>query len=102
MSTDHSPAWEIADPEQRQRLRDEVEDWFIEHGVPQFSDRYSPTHRLQFLVLPLAVLVAFEVGAAPKLPSTLLPLLIVPPVLVALGALSGLPEVLSVTVGQPG
>jgi hypothetical protein len=36
----------------------------------------------------LAVLVAFEVGAAPKLPSTLLPLLIVPPVLVALGALA--------------
>jgi hypothetical protein len=88
MSTDHSPAWDITDPEQRQRLRDEVDDWFIEHGVPQFADRYSPTHRLQFLVLPLAVLVAFEVGAAPKLPSTLLPLLIVPPVLVALGALA--------------
>jgi hypothetical protein len=88
MSTHHSTAWDITDPEQRQRLRNEVDDWFIEHGVPQFADRYSPTHRLQFLVLPLAVLVAFEVGAAPKLPSTLLPLLIVPPVLVALGALA--------------
>jgi hypothetical protein len=88
MSIDHDQVWEIVDTEQRQRLRDAVDDWFIEHGVPQFAERYSPTHRLQFLVLPLAVLVAFEVGAAPKLPSTLLPLLIVPPVLVALGTLA--------------
>jgi hypothetical protein len=66
------------------QLRDAVHAWFVEHGVPQFTNRYSPTDQLRFLVLPLAVLVAFLIGAAPQLPSTLLPLLVVPPVVLAL------------------
>ena len=75
----------VQDPTKEERhLRDEVHAWFVEHGVPQFDNRYSPTDRLRFLVLPLAVLVAFLIGAAPRLPSTLLPLLVVPPVVLAL------------------
>jgi hypothetical protein len=85
MSTVQSPSWALS-PTERKRLRQEVDAWFAEHGVPQFADRYSAKDRLRFLILPLTVLVAFEIGAAPKLPPTLVPLLVVPPVVVALMA----------------
>jgi hypothetical protein len=49
-------------------------------GGPQFADRYSAKDRLHYLAVSLAVLVAFELGAAPELSSALLPLLVVPPV----------------------
>jgi hypothetical protein len=74
----------VRDPTKEERQLRAVHAWFVEHGVPQFANRYWPTDRLHFLVLPLAVLVAFLIGAAPQLPSTLLPLLVVPPVVLAL------------------
>src|SRR4029450_2366705 len=77
-------AWDLTDADERERLRDGVDQWFLEHGVPQLADRYSPQDRLRYLVISLVVLVAFEVGAAPQLRSPLLPLLVVPPVVVAL------------------
>jgi hypothetical protein len=80
------PAHEEPDVELRDaKLRECVEKWFADQGVPQFAGHYLPEDRLRFLVLPLAVLVAFEIGAAPKLES-LPALLIVPPVVVALMA----------------
>jgi hypothetical protein len=75
--------WVLPD-EDRTRLRKEVGDWFLEQGVPQLAGCYLPEDRLRYLVIPLAVLAAFEIGAAPHLDSTLLPLLVVPPVVVAL------------------
>ena len=85
MSVDQNAVRDLTDDVARERLRKRVDDWFVEHGVPQFAERYTPEDQLRFLVLPLAVLVAFEVGAAPKLRS-LPALLFVPPVVVALMA----------------
>jgi len=85
MSVDQRVASEPTQDDTDVELRERVEKWFAHQGVPQFADRYLPEDRLRFLVLPLAVLVAFEIGAAPKLGS-LPALLIVPPVVVALMA----------------
>jgi hypothetical protein len=85
MSVDQRAASELTHNDLDVELRERVEEWFADHGVPQFAHRYLPEDRLRFLVLPLAVLVAFEIGAAPKLES-LPALLIVPPVVVALMA----------------
>jgi hypothetical protein len=85
MSVDQHAARKPTHGDPEAELRKQVEKWFADHGVPQFADRYVPEDRLRFLVLPLAVLVAFEIGAAPKLES-LPALLIIPPVVVALMA----------------
>jgi hypothetical protein len=61
-------------------LNRDFEDWFIEHGVPQFGERYNPRERLRFLVVPFAGLVAFQIGPAPWLGrTTVLQLAVVPP-----------------------
>jgi hypothetical protein len=83
MSVDQRVAHDRTDDLARDDLRKQVEEWFVKHGVPQFAEPYVPSDRLRFLVLPLAVLVAFEVGAAPKLRS-LPALLLVPPVVVGI------------------
>jgi hypothetical protein len=90
MSTSQSPAWALV-PAKRDRLRDQIDEWFIEHGVPQFAERYSAQASFYFLVLPLAVLVAFEIGVAPWFPLTAVSLfiallLVVTPVALALTA----------------
>jgi hypothetical protein len=85
MSVDQRVVHDPKDDLAREGLRKQVEEWFVKHGVPQFAEPYVPSDRLRFLVLPLAVLVAFEVGAAPKLRS-LPALLLIPPVVVGLAA----------------
>jgi hypothetical protein len=85
MSVDQIAVKDLTEDVAREGLRKRVEDWFVKHGVPQFAERYTPKDQLHYLVLPLAVLVAFEVGAAPKLRS-LPALLVVPPVVVGLTA----------------
>jgi hypothetical protein len=81
--------WTLPPPE-RADLQQEVDRWFIRHGVPQFTERYSTLDRLHFLVAPLVVLVAFEIGAAPWFMSPIMPLLVVPPAIVMLLFLSRL------------
>jgi hypothetical protein len=85
MSVDQNAVKDLTDDVAREGLRKRVDDWFVKHGVPQFGERYKPVDQLHYLVLPLAVLVAFEVGAAPKLRS-FPALLVVPPVVVGLTA----------------
>lgn len=85
MAAAQQSSWGLS-AEQRRALLPDIHEWFADHGVPQFIDRYSAKDRLRFLILSLVVLVAFEIGAAPKLPRTLVPLLVVPPVVVALMA----------------
>jgi hypothetical protein len=85
MSVDQNAVKDLTDDVAREGLRKRIDDWFVKHGVPQFAKRYTPKDQLHYLVLPLAVLVAFEVGAAPKLRS-LPALLVVPPVVVGLTA----------------
>jgi hypothetical protein len=47
------PAHEEPDVELRDaKLRECVEKWFADQGVPQFAGRYLPEDRLRFLVLP--------------------------------------------------
>jgi hypothetical protein len=81
MSTVEDPAWTLT-PAARAHLRDRVDRWFIQQGVPQFAEGYSAQASLYFLVLPLAVLVAFEIGAAPWLPLSEVSLLVVPPLVI--------------------
>jgi hypothetical protein len=85
MWVNQSAVKDLTDDVAREGLRKRVDDWFVKHGVPQFAERYTAGDQLHYLVLPLAVLVAFEVGAAPKLRS-LPALLVVPPVVVGLTA----------------
>jgi hypothetical protein len=87
MAAVQQSSW-VLSAEKRAELLPDIHEWFADHGVPQFIDRYSAKDRLRFLILSLVVLVAFEIGAAPQLPRTLVPLLVVPPVVVALMALA--------------
>jgi hypothetical protein len=87
MAAAQQSSWALS-AERRHALLPDIHEWFADHGVPQFIDRYSAKDRLRFLILSLVVLVAFEIGAAPQLPRTAVPLLVVPPLVVALMALA--------------
>jgi hypothetical protein len=66
---------------------DAVKRWFAEHGVPQFAGHYSFADRMNALVLPLAMVIAVQVGVGTWLSVSVVQLLVVPPAMVMVGLL---------------
>ena len=68
--------------------RQRVEYWFLRQGVPHFAQKYCYHERLLLLVLPMVILIAFELGVAEWSNLDTAQLFLVPPVVVALTAFS--------------
>jgi hypothetical protein len=66
---------------------DAAKRWFAEHGVPQFAGHYSFADRMNALVLPLALVIAVQVGVGTWLSVSIVQLLVVPPGMVMVGLL---------------
>ena len=47
--------------------KDDMERWFLAHGVPHFMHHYSAASQVPVVALLLSIVLAFEVGAAPWL-----------------------------------
>src|SRR5688500_473231 len=79
-----SDATHDADPQERRRMKEAVDEWFEECGVPHFIHNYSASKRLPDLCIVLCVVLAFELGVAPWLELDVSQLAVAPIVLLVL------------------
>ncbi len=72
----------------RQARRERVERWFIDQGVPHFSEGYTIVERLPLIACPLFAALAFEVSMAPLLDLTAFELLLALGCVIAMAVLA--------------